>query len=249
MYRAQFRNNGWYNSLVLNHTVKRDPGGDPLVRAAPGPEERLDRPAAGNYAPADTRSRWMGSIAMDRNGNIALGYSLSGTDIYPTIAYAGRLAGDPAGPSPDRGGRALVVDRRRLPDGVRGALGRLQRDGVAPDGCTFWYTNEYLRGTTAVEWSTWIGAFRFPSCTPGTLRSMTFKSTGSLDGWVVETGETPMSAAPGSADRHAQARRRRAEPGIPLHRRSRRRHCRTTRSSSADCCRSRRRASSAATRC
>jgi len=39
--------------------------------------------------------RWMGSIAVDQNGNTALGYSVSSSDMFPAIRYAGRLSSDP----------------------------------------------------------------------------------------------------------------------------------------------------------
>ena len=52
----------------------------------------------GTYAPGDGVHRWMGSAAMDRHGNIALGYSVvNGVDVYPGIRYTGRLAGDALG--------------------------------------------------------------------------------------------------------------------------------------------------------
>ena len=53
----------------------------------------------GTYAPAtDSIHRWMGSIAMDKNGNAALGYSVvDAVSVYPGIRYTGRLAGDPLG--------------------------------------------------------------------------------------------------------------------------------------------------------
>ena len=41
--------------------------------------------------------RWMGSIAMDANGTIALGYSTSGSTIRPDIRYTGRSSSDPLG--------------------------------------------------------------------------------------------------------------------------------------------------------
>jgi hypothetical protein len=190
MYRAQFRNRGFYNSMVLNHTVKD--GTRAAIRwyeLRQGPTGIWSVLQQGTHAPADTRSRWMGSVAMDRDGNIALGYSLSGADIYPTIAYAGRLASDGSGTLPQTEVIA-TSSAGGAQTGPQNRWGDYSAMDVAPDGCTFWYTNEYLRGTTAAEWSTWIGAFRFPSCTPGTLRQATFKSTGSLDGWVLETGET-----------------------------------------------------------
>jgi hypothetical protein len=50
----------------------------------------------GTYAP-DAKYRWMGSVAMDKAGNIALGYSRSSTDSYPSIYFTGRSPGDPLG--------------------------------------------------------------------------------------------------------------------------------------------------------
>ena len=52
----------------------------------------------GTYAPADGVHRWMGSVAQDKKGDIAMGYSVvNGVDVYPGIRYTGRLAGDPIG--------------------------------------------------------------------------------------------------------------------------------------------------------
>src|SRR5207253_9998361 len=52
----------------------------------------------GTYAPNDGVHRWMGSIAQDKNGNMALGYSVvNATTVYPGIRYTGRLNGDPPG--------------------------------------------------------------------------------------------------------------------------------------------------------
>src|SRR6202165_370227 len=50
----------------------------------------------GTYAP-DSNFRWMGSIAMDKVGNIAVGYSVSSASMKPAIRYTGRAPGDPAG--------------------------------------------------------------------------------------------------------------------------------------------------------
>src|SRR5206468_11450072 len=52
----------------------------------------------GTYARNDGVHRWMGSIAQDKNGNMALGYSVvNATNVYPGIRYTGRLSGDPLG--------------------------------------------------------------------------------------------------------------------------------------------------------
>src|SRR5207253_2404460 len=96
MYRLAYRNFGDHESLVVNHSVTagssvgvrwyelRSPGGTPSVYQQ------------GTYAP-DSSYRWLGSIAMDRNGDIALGYSTSSSSLNPGIRYTGRLAGDPLG--------------------------------------------------------------------------------------------------------------------------------------------------------
>ena len=77
MYRLAYRNFGDHESLVVNHTVGTE-AGSAAVRwyeiRNPGDAPTIYQ--QGTYAP-DASFRWMGSIAMDRNGNIALGYSKS----------------------------------------------------------------------------------------------------------------------------------------------------------------------------
>jgi hypothetical protein len=52
----------------------------------------------GTYAPNDGVHRWMGSIAQDKKGNMALGYSVvNATSVFPGIRYTGRLSSDPLG--------------------------------------------------------------------------------------------------------------------------------------------------------
>ena len=43
----------------------------------------------------DGNWRWMPSIAVDVNGNTAIGYSASNTNLFPGMRYAGRLSNDP----------------------------------------------------------------------------------------------------------------------------------------------------------
>src|SRR4029077_4579480 len=42
-------------------------------------------------------SLWMGSIAMDKVGNMALGFSESSSSIHPKVAFTGRTPSDPPG--------------------------------------------------------------------------------------------------------------------------------------------------------
>ena len=100
----------------------------------------------GTYAPTDGLNRWMPSAAMDKSGNIAVGYSTSNGTApnYPSIRYATRLATDPPG---ELGSEETIMRRHGLADRHREPLGRLLehvrrsrrrlhlllRDGVHPD--------------------------------------------------------------------------------------------------------------------
>src|SRR4030042_1456485 len=98
MHRLAYRNFGDHEALVLNHTVNAGSGRAGIrwyeVRN-PGSSPTLYQ--QGTYAPNDTEHRWMGSLAMDHTGDIALGYSASSSSVYPSIRYTGRLADDPLG--------------------------------------------------------------------------------------------------------------------------------------------------------
>ena len=165
MYRLQYRNFGDHESLVVNHTVDagsgragirwyelRDPGGNPTIYQQ------------GTYGPADTEHRWMGSAALDRQGNLAIGFSVSGSNTYPSIRYSGRLASDPLGTLPQGEATLRAGGGSQTNSQVR--WGDYTMLAVDPtDDCTFWYTNEYLSSTSDSAWQTRIGSFRFPSCT------------------------------------------------------------------------------------
>jgi hypothetical protein len=93
MYRLQYRNFGTHQALVSNHTV--DASGS--NRAGVHWFELRNSGAGwvlyrdGVYAP-DGEHRWMGRCP-GRCGNMALGYSVSSTSVFPSIRYTGRLAG------------------------------------------------------------------------------------------------------------------------------------------------------------
>ncbi|MGH2630733.1 MAG: hypothetical protein ACRDHI_09270, partial [Actinomycetota bacterium] len=112
----------------------------------------------GTYAPDNKKSRWMGSAAMDADGNIAVGYSLSSKRLFPSIAIAGRTAGAPA--------NTLDLAERKVFAGRGSEKGRHGRWGdysaltVAEDGCTFFYTQQYYKKTGQWKWATRIVRFR-----------------------------------------------------------------------------------------
>jgi hypothetical protein len=162
MYRAQVRDWTSHLSLVVNHTVDVSGAGQAGIRWA---ELRRDGSGwalhqAGTHSP-DVDHRWMGSIAMNGAGDIALGYSQSSTVTYPSVVYAIRQAADPAGMMP--GGEVI------LHAGTGSQLGTLNRWGdysamtVDPlDGCTFWYTQEYYETNASFDFKTRVGAFTMP---------------------------------------------------------------------------------------
>jgi len=171
MYRVAYRNYGTHESLVLNHTVDAG-GGVAGVRwyEVRDPDTAPAIFQQGTHSP-DSDSRWMGSIAMDAVGNIALGYSVSSSSMYPSVRYAGRLDADPLGTLPQAETSLVEGSGHQTHDASR--WGDYSMMGIDPvDDCTFWYTQEYMATSGSAPWSTRIGSFRFPDCAteaPGTL--------------------------------------------------------------------------------
>lgn len=166
MYRLAYRNFGDHEALVVNHTVWAD-GKDRAgirwyeLRSTGGAWSIFQQ---GTFAPADGNYRWMGSIAMDHMGNIAVGYAVAGPNTYPSIRYAGRLAADPAGELAQ--GEASIVEGAGAQMNPTARWGDYSMMGIDPqDDCTFWYTQEYMPTTGNANWQTRIAAFRFPNCT------------------------------------------------------------------------------------
>jgi hypothetical protein len=116
----------------------------------------------GTYAP-DGNSRWMGSVAMDGDGNMALGYSVSGPGLYPSIRYTGRVASDPPGLMTQ--GETSIIAGSGAQTGTGSRWGDYSMMSVDPvDDCTFWYTQEYIQATGTAPWKTRIASFKFPFC-------------------------------------------------------------------------------------
>jgi len=169
MFRLAYRNFGNHESLLLNHTVKADTVDGIRWYEVSNP---VDAPAIaqqGTYAPTDSLTnplwRWMGSIAQDKNGDIALGYSASGPNDFPSLRYTGRAAGDASGQM-TQAEQVLYTGQgpQTEPEGRWGDYSELSVDPT--DDCTFWFTSEYLTEDTVVigSWATRIGSFRFPGC-------------------------------------------------------------------------------------
>jgi len=115
----------------------------------------------GTYAP-DQQSRWMGSIAIDRSANMALGYTRSSATTNPKILVSGRLLTDPAGSLRDEVECTVGSTGSQLTNGGRwGDYSSMSLDPA--DDCTFWHANEYLP-TTGNAYATRICSVRFPEC-------------------------------------------------------------------------------------
>ena len=166
MYRAAYRNRAGTESLLINQSVKVSGTSTKQVVGVRWYELRIasQTPSLyqqGTFSP-DSTSRWMGSLAMDKVGNIALGYSASSTSVFPSIRYTGRAPGDALG---------TMQAENTIISGSGSQTGTLHRWGdysamtVDPvDDCTFWYTTEYGSSNGSFNWKTRIASFKFPTC-------------------------------------------------------------------------------------
>lgn len=167
MYRLAYRNVGGYENLLLNHTVDvndaADHAGIRWYELRQTPTSPWGIYQQGTYAP-DALHRWMGSIAMDKAGDVAVGFSISSSTTFPSISYAGRLNSDAFGQLGQGEASMWVGTGSQEADGAGrwGDYTSLVLDPV--DDCTFWYTNEYYLVTGAFDWHTRIGSFTFPNC-------------------------------------------------------------------------------------
>ncbi|HSM85695.1 MAG TPA: hypothetical protein VLT16_06065 [Candidatus Limnocylindrales bacterium] len=161
MYRLAYRNLGTKEALVVNHSVVAGTSGGVRWYEIDNPGGTPTVAQQSTFAP-DSKYRWMGSVAMDKAGDMAMGYSVSSSTQNPAIAYTGRLASDPA---------STMQAETTIINGTGSQTGTLTRWGdysaitVDPvDDCTFWYTTEYLKANGTFNWSTRIANFKFTGC-------------------------------------------------------------------------------------
>jgi hypothetical protein len=162
MARLVYRNLGSRGSIVAVHSVATAAGAGGVrwyefsVDSLGGVALRQQ----GTYAP-DGFYRWMASPAIDRFGNIGIGYSFGGTPHFPGQRFAARLAGDPKG--------VLTLREAVLVEGAGAQTTTLRwedytQTAIDPaDDCTIWYVGDYFKAG-ATRYSTRIGAFRLPGC-------------------------------------------------------------------------------------
>ncbi len=164
MYRLQHRVFKDYHSMVVNHTI--GVGSHAGIRWYELRKTNADWfiHQQGTFAP-DTLNRWMGSIAQDSAGNIALGYSVSGLSLYPSIRFTGRTKNDPPG--------QMTILEKTIMDGTGSQTGiwdgqsrwgdysTMTVDPSVPS--TFWYAQEYYAATSNNCWKTRVASFSFVS--------------------------------------------------------------------------------------
>jgi hypothetical protein len=205
MYGVAYRNFGDHESLVANMTVSlaapfgsatgirwyevRNPNTSPVLFQT------------GLYGPdgaAHTATyRWLGSIAIDRLGNIGLGFFASSVSTHPGLRFTGRVPSDPAG-AMSQGEAHLIDGPGSLTDPQRSA-GEFGTDSslvVDPvDDCTFWYAGEYFAVDGLNNWHTRIGSFKLPGCGPMAVAlSSVSVNPGAVQGGQPATGTVSLTA-------------------------------------------------------
>ena len=226
--RLAYRNFGNYESLTVNQTVRVSPVGQPFRAGVRVYELRR---SGGAYTPVvqttigtPDASRWIGAVAQDHQGNIAVEYNHVTDDKQPSILYSGRLAAD--APGVFRPEAKLVVGT-----GVQKAFGwrwgEYSGMTVDPaDDCTFWITNAYYtlesENISDFTWLTRIGRFKFDECTPAPRVIISGTVTNAATGLPLEDAQIdshiysrttttdgrygPMYALPGRIEINASAK-------------------------------------------
>lgn len=165
MYRAQFRDFGGYQTIMLNHTVdatSTDRAGIRWyeLRNTGGAGWAINQQST--FSP-DATNRWMGSVAMNGSGDIAIGYSASSSSMFPALRYTGRLSTDPLNTMTQGEGTLIAGTGAQTHTAAR--WGDYSMLSVDPsDDCTFWYTSEYVQTTGSAPWRTRIGSFKLANC-------------------------------------------------------------------------------------
>jgi hypothetical protein len=162
MYRLAYRNFGDHEALVVNHTVANGASGAPRWYEIRTPNSTPTIFQQGTFAPNAT-FRWMGSMAMDRAGDMLMSYSVSSSSIDPGIAYTGRVPGDALGTMESEN---ILLTGTHFQEGHNrwGDYSAMRIDPA--DDCTFWFTNQYLKTDGDFVWATHIGSFAFTGCGP-----------------------------------------------------------------------------------
>jgi hypothetical protein len=161
MARLVYRKIGNRESVVAVHSINTSvgAGGVRWYEFRVNKDRSVKLHQQGTYAP-DNFYRWMASPAIDRKGNIGIGYSFGGAPNFAGQRFAGRLANDPLGLLTLK--ETVLVEGEGIQNVMRWE--DYTQTAVDPsDDCTIWYVGDYMKkGET--NYSSKIGAFRFPGC-------------------------------------------------------------------------------------
>jgi len=162
MYRLTYRNFGDHEALVVNHSVTAGTSVGVRWYEIRNPLTNPTVFQQGTFAP-DSTYRWTGSAAMDKAGNIAIGYSASSSTSVPSIRYTGRESGDALNTLQTE---VIIYSGGGSQTGGLSRWGDYSAIRIDPsDDCTFWYTTEYIPSNGSFNWRTRVASFKFNSCT------------------------------------------------------------------------------------
>lgn len=169
MYRAVYRNRGGVDSLIVTQSVDPDGAGTRgsavrwyEIRSPFSATPTLFQNAT--FDQGGSGDRWMASIAMDKMGNMLMGYSYSNptAGVKPSINVTGRYRTDL---------RNQMRAEQTMYAGTGSQTGTLTRWGdyttmqIDPsDDCTFWYIGQYLPADGTFNWSSRIANYKFAGC-------------------------------------------------------------------------------------
>jgi hypothetical protein len=163
MFRNAYRNFGDHEAMVFSHSV----GSSGKAVAAERWYELRSTPPGGSFSVYQAATYknskdnyWMGSVAMDHSGNMALGFSAdNSTTLDPSIWLTGRLPTDKL----NKLEKYVIVHAGTTVQGDVNRWGDYSSMSVDPtDDCTLWYTQEYSDG--GYNWQSHVVSFKFNSC-------------------------------------------------------------------------------------
>lgn len=167
MFRLAYRNFGTHQSMVMNHTV--DTNGSDLAGIR---WYELRDAGAGwsiyqqsTLSSSDGQHRWLGSIAMNDDGAIALAYSVSGSSVNPSLRFTSRNASDPLGQMTQPETSIVTGSGYQTHSASRwGDYAQLTPDPV--DGGSLWFTGEYTNSVSLASWRTRIAKLELTAVPP-----------------------------------------------------------------------------------
>lgn len=162
-----YRNFGTYESVLMTHAVTQGTG-TAAHAAIRWYEYRTPLTPViyqdSTYSPDKTTYRWVPSIRQDQYGDMAVGYSVSSSTVYPGLRYAVRVPTDRIGTL--ESSEQTIVTGAGSQNSTNQNWSSFTSMSVDPvDDCTFYYTAQYYATSSLEGWATQIASFRLPSCT------------------------------------------------------------------------------------